>query len=123
MTKRRAGYKPAPTDRQEKIRSVGVEDFFEGAGDRGVVRIGFHDIGHISPPFFHDGMSGQVVVSIIIRQFLEGEQSAGIFIQINGIIADAGGFEQPGQFRPNLVMPFAVFEFEAGFDALQIEYW
>jgi len=83
-------------------------------GDRGIVRIGFHDIGHIRPPFFHEGVTGQVVVGIIVRQFLDSEQCPGIFIQINGIIADTGSFEQPGQFRPDLVVPFAVFGFKSG---------
>ena len=65
--------KPAHTDTGEKRGSVRVEDFLEWAYDRGIVRIGFHNIGHVSPPFFHERVVGQVVVGVIVCQFMDGE--------------------------------------------------
>jgi hypothetical protein len=47
---------------------------------------------------------------------MHSEQCAAVCIQVNGIIANAGSFQEPGQFRPDLIVPFTVLGFKAGLD-------
>jgi hypothetical protein len=47
----------------------------------------------------------------VVFQFLEGEQGAGFFVQINRIVRNAGFFQRFDQLGPDFIMAFLVLGF------------
>lgn len=65
---------------------VHVEDFRQRDGYRRIIRIYFHDIRHIIPPFLHNRIGSHILRGLFSSCFLTGEKNICIFIPIDRII-------------------------------------
>ena len=81
-----------------------------------IIRVRRHDIGHMRPPFLHDGMLRQARHRVILRPRQHAEQRVGLAVEMDRIVAGARLVQQIDQLRPDLVMPLAVFGFHAGIE-------
>src|SRR5260221_13877999 len=81
-----------------------MEDRAQGCHNRRLIRLHQHEIGHIGPPFPHQGMLRQIRHPVIPAAPQHREEGVAGFIEIDRIIADAGGVQQIAEFRPDRVM-------------------
>ena len=54
--------------------------------NRRVIRIHFHDIRHIVPPFLHDRIGSHILRRLLSFSFLTSKQNICILVPINGVI-------------------------------------
>ena len=75
-------------------RAIGVTSIWKtvtsGDGDRLVVRLHRHDVGHVRPPAFHHRVVGQVVHRVVVGPPEDAEQRVGLAVEMDGIVGDAG---------------------------------
>jgi hypothetical protein len=69
--------------------SSDVEDFPQAHGNRAVVRIGWHHIAHVRPPFFTDGRIRDGRPACLILDLRVAEKLPGFLMQEDAVIVDA----------------------------------
>jgi len=91
-----------------------MKNHLERHGNRRVVRINFHNICHVVPPFLHYRVIAEIDGRVFLFEFLNSEQDIGFFVKENAIIAYPVLLEQLPQFGPNFGMAFPVLFLETG---------
>ena len=82
--------------------SIQMEDFLDRNGDRRVVGIHFHDVGHHVPPFLRDGIYVACVLTVgVAGAFLIAEEDVSVLVPINAVVAHTGILDHFHQFGPN----------------------
>ena len=61
----------------------------EGYGDGRVIRVGFHDVPHVGPPFLHDRVVWQGLHSVIVCAGQYANKLASFVVQMDRVITDA----------------------------------
>ena len=67
---------------------VQEENFPEGGGFRGVVRVGGHDVAHVPSPFLAFGRLGDGLPTGLILNLRIGKELAGLSMEENGVVVD-----------------------------------
>lgn len=65
---------------------IHMEDLGQRNSNRRVIRIHFHDIRHIVPPFLHDRIGSHILRRPLSFSFLTSKQNICILVPINGVI-------------------------------------
>src|SRR5690349_5185507 len=82
--------------------------------ERRMVGRRLHDVGHVIPPFAHDGEFGQALHRMVVRARQYREQMMRVVVEKDAVIAHAGVVQCIDEFRPDLPMPAFVFVAHAG---------
>ena len=98
--------------KQKKEILFHVETLVQRDGDRGVVRIHLHDVGHVVPPFLDDGIAAEILGTLVPFDFLIGEQDVGVLVPPDGVILYAAVGQELLELGPDGGMPALVFVFE-----------
>ncbi len=101
---------------RSRASSVQMENLLEFPANGRVVPVGFHEVGHLVPPFPNDRVLRQTGRSTAVCQFLHGEKRQRLFVQKNGVVRNAGGGKGSSQLGPDLVVAPFVFPFEAALE-------
>ena len=79
-----------------------MKHFLQGYGDRGVVGVHLHDVGHHVPPFLCNGVHvGSVLTVDIAGAVLITELDIRVFVPIDAVVAYSCLLDHLYQFRPD----------------------
>lgn len=76
---------------------------------RRAVGRGLHDVGHVIPPFAHNGELRKLLHGVARAALEHGEEMVGAFVEENPVVADAGFAQRVGKRGPDLAMTSLVF--------------
>ena len=86
-----------------------MEDFDEIAPDRAVVVMTVHQIGIVFPPALDNIVFGHIGERFVVVELAEGKERVGCGVKENGIVANSAVVVFADKFRPDGVVPAAVF--------------
>ena len=90
-----------------------MEDLGQRNSNRRVIRIHFHDIRHIVPPFLHDRIGSHILRRLLSFSFLTSKQNICILVPINGVIIYSSIGQLFFLIRPNGCMSLLILFLEA----------
>ena len=82
-----------------------VKHFLQLATHRAVIRVSWHNVGHIFPPTLADFSAGYRIPAFFRFNLYHGKQQITRFVEVNGVVMRTVRFLHCFQFRPDGVMP------------------
>lgn len=82
-----------------------VKHFLQLATDWAVIRVSWHNVGHIFPPTLANISAGYRIPPFFRFNLYRGKQQITRFVEVNGVVMRTVRFQHCFQFRPDGVMP------------------